>query len=463
MTSKSVLVMTQEHHERLLCHLFPGDGLEAAAILLCARGAGPRLRLIVRGVAMVPHAECKREADFLQWPGMAIESAIDMAEQEGLSLILLHSHPGGYFNFSSLDDRSDQRTIPCISQAVGQIHGSAIMVPSGEMRARVYGGDMRCQQIDLVTVAADDIHLWWSDEKFRRRPMAFSSESRHEMNRIKAAFIGASGTGSIAIEQGARLGFGDVLLVDFDKIELKNLNRVLNSGVGDVGLYKVNVLAKAIASHRGEDIAVPIPNSILDRDTVLQVSQADVIFCCVDSKEGRQVVDLISSAFLIPIFDVGVCIPTRQKQGEAAILDVCARIDYVRPGGPTLFDRGVYTLEGLRAEHLQRVAPEQYKKELQDGYIKGAIEEAPSVISLNMRAAADLMLEYIARVYPFRHTSNRNYSRRELSFAAGEEEFIPEQKFEIGNNPLLARGGGEPLLGMPYLSAPPNIASLLQE
>lgn len=454
MTSTSAMAMTKEHHERLLHHLFPGDGLEAAAILLCARGLGPRLRLIVRDVILVPHAECQRKTDFLQWPGMALENAIDLAEKEDLSLILLHSHPGGYYYFSSQDDRSDQLTIPCITQAINQLHGSAIMVPSGEMRARVYSSDMKCRHVDLVTVAADDIHLWWSDEKFRHRPMAFSSDSRSEMNRLTAAYIGASGTGSIAIEQGARLGFGRLMMVDFDKIEEKNLNRILNSGMADVGSLKVNVLAEAIASHRGDSVAVPIPATILDREAVLRVSQADVIFSCVDSKEGRQIVDLMSAAFLIPAFDVGVCIPTRQHQGAAAILDVCARVDYLRPGGPTLLDRGVYTYEGLRAEYLRRMAPEQYRKELQDGYIKGIMEEAPSVIALNMRAAADLMLEFIARVYPFRHMPNQNYSRRALSFAAGEEEFISEKSFRIGDNPSLARGGAEPLLGLPYLSAP---------
>jgi hypothetical protein len=407
----------------------------------------------VRDVVLVPYAECRREIDFLQWPGLAIESAIELAEKEGLSLILLHSHPGGYYDFSSQDDRSDQLTIPCITQAIDQLHGSAIMVPSGEMHARIYSSDMKCQHVDLVTVAADDIHLWWADESFRRRPMAFSSESRDEMGRLTAAFIGASGTGSIAIEQGARLGFGQLIIVDYDKIEAKNLNRILNSGVEDVGSLKVDVLAEAIASHRGDSVAVPIPATILDREAVLRVSQADVIFCCVDSKEGRQIVDLMSSAFLIPAFDVGVCIPTRQHQGGTAILDVCARVDYVRPGGPTLFDRGVYTYEGLRAEYLQRMAPEQYKKELQDGYIKGVMEEAPSVISLNMRAAADLVLEFIARVYPFRHMANQNYSRRALSFAAGEEEFISEKSFAVGENRLLAIGGAEPLLGLPYLSA----------
>lgn len=439
MSPASTLALTKEHHQQLLHHLFPGDGLEAAAVLLCSRGVGTRLRLMVRDVLLVPHDSCIREADFLRWPGKVIEDAIDIAKQDDLTLILLHSHPGGYFEFSPQDDRSDQLTISCIFQALGQLHGSAIMLPQGEMLARVYRPDMKPQKLELVTLAADEIHLWWADGAFHKRPMAFGAESRRELHRLTAAVIGASGTGSICMEQASRLGFGRLIVVDYDKVEEKNLNRILNSGVADLGKLKVDVLARAVTAHRGSGVSVPVSTTIFDRDAVLQVSQADVIFCCVDSKEGRQIVDLIASVFLIPLFDVGVCIPTRRKDEDVAILDVCGRIDYVEAG--------------LRAEFLKRTAPKQYDQEIRDGYIKGALEEAPSVISLNMRATSDMMLEFISRVYPFRHDSSSKYSRRQLSFAAGEEEYISETAFVAAENPLLASGGQEPLIGLPSLSS----------
>ena len=97
-------------------------------------------------------------------------------------------------------------------------------------------------------------------------------------------------------------------------------------------------------------MAIPVNASILDRQAVVTASQADVLFSCVDTHDARQMADLISSAFLIPLFDVGVTIPTRTTpKGGVAIAEVCARVDYVRPGGPTLGDRGVYTQASLRA------------------------------------------------------------------------------------------------------------------
>lgn len=455
MNSASTLTLTAEQHESAMRHLFPGDGFEAAAILVCARTPGPRLRLLVQSLVLVPHEQCTRAPDFLRWPGSAIEAAIDLAEPDGLSLVLLHSHPGGPFAFSELDDESDRITMQCLFQAIDAIHGSAVMVPGGAVLARFYEPKLTHETAALVSVPGHSLKWWWGDGSFARRPMAFTSEATKELGRLRAGVIGVSGTGSIIAEQAARLGFGEVVLIDFDKIEKKNLNRVLNSTLDDAcaGRLKVEVFSRAIDAYRGAGVAKPHVGSIIDRDGVLQASQCDVLFCCVDTRDGRQIADLIASSFLIPLFDVGVTIPTRvNSQGGTEILDVCARIDYVRPGGPTLQDRGVYSQASLREEQLRRHDPEAHQRELADGYIKGAGEEAPSVLTLNMRAAADTMMEFWARSYPFRHEENAVYARRQLSIASGEEEFTSEAAFQKSLNAVLARGDAEPLLMIPRLA-----------
>jgi hypothetical protein len=441
-------------HDQVYRHLFPGDGLEAAAVLVCTSAPGPRLRLLVRDVVLVPHEQCVREPHELKWPGSSIEEAIDLAEKDDLSIILLHSHPGGFFEFSDYDNRSDCITMPCLFTAFGSMHGSAIMVPSGAVLARVYTPDMHSQQLELVSVPGHNLRWWWNDQAFVVRPMAFTGETRNELARLTACIFGVSGTGSIVTEQLARLGFGRLILIDFDTVEEKNMNRILNTTIEDAKtrLLKVKVFDRAITSHRGAGVAVAINASILEREAVLAASQADVLFSCVDTHDARQMADLISSTFLQPLFDVGVTIPTRStSDGRKAIADVCARVDYVRPGGPTLGDRGVYTQASLRAEYLRRSAPEEYQDELAQGYIKGAMEEAPSVIALNMRAAADLVMEFLGRAYPFRHDHNSAFARRELSIAAKEEDFYTEDEYPISLNPLIARGAQEPLLNLPRL------------
>ena len=199
---------------------------------------------------------------------------------------------------------------------------------------------------------------------------------------------------------------------------------------------------------------MPIARTINSREAVLAVAHCDVIFSCVDTQEGRQIADLIAAAFLQPLFDVGVVIPTRKAGDSVAVADVCGRIDYVQPGGATLGDRGVYTPEGLRVEYLRRVDPEAFRQEVDAGYIKGLVEQAPSVISLNMRASSSVVMEYIARAFPFRHEPNRGFARTEFSLAAADEDHWSEDDFSRAQDSDLARADDEPLLGIPALGKP---------
>lgn len=460
MNAPAALALAGIQHERLLAHLFPGDGLEAAAILLCSRSAAPRIRLLVRDMILVPHETCRvRRSDFVSWPGRYIEAALDRAEPEDLSVILLHSHPGGFFAFSAADDDSDRIVMPSLIENHKSFHGSAVMVPSGAMRARWYDSELRARPIQLVTIASHDLVYWWEQDAALggrvARPLAFTGDMSREMKRLTAGFIGVSGTGSINAEQGCRLGFGRAKLIDFDKVELKNLNRVLNSTLHDAyaNRLKVHAFAEAVRGYRGEGVAEAIPLSILTREAVIEASQCDVLFCSVDTLEARQIADLMATVFLLPLFDVGVVIPLRDASGVPAIGDVCGRVDYVQPGRSTLGDRGVYSPDSLRAEYLRRTAPEAHREEQAAGYIPGLIDEAPAVITLNMRAAAACMNEFIARAYPYRHEPNERYARTVFSLAACEEEFTAESAFEDHlESALLGRGSLEPLLGLPFLA-----------
>lgn len=458
MSVNSNMVIPEDVHLKLYKHLFPGDGKESAAILLCNRSEGRRLKLLVKEVITVPDDECEsRKNDFISWPGFYLEKAIDAAEAASMSIILVHSHPGGLFGFSQFDDMSDAITIPALYQGVNAIHGSAIMIPDGRIRARFYSEDINAQEVDLVIVPGNDISLWRPDDKVpQKQIIAFTSGMTAFFSHLTAAVIGVSGTGSIVAEQLTRLGFGKILLVDDDHIEEKNLNRILNATREDAlqNISKVDMFAAAVGRIRGENVATAICSSIFSREAVLEVAEADVIFCCVDSYQGRMVVDRIASSFLMPLFDVGVMIPTHiEPEDGLKITDVSGRIDYVKPGGATLLDRKVYTPALLHEEMLAKKQPELYEQQLAQGYITGVQEEAPSVITLNMRAASACVSELIARCFPFREEPNSDFSRTCFSLAGAEEDFYKENDFSKRNNLLLAEGVREPLLGMPELRA----------
>ena len=456
-TRNATLALSQAVYRRLQAHLFPGDGLEAAALLLCASAHGRRRKFLVRDIVEVPYAACSRRTfDSISWPGEFVEMAIERAEAEGLAIFAAHSHPGGLFTFSNIDDTSDKLLMPALFHGTGRNCGSAIMIPSGALRARMYESASAPTPVDLITCAGDDLRLWWNTGATYlgpvASPMAFTSGMTDWLGRMSACVIGVSGTGSIVAEQLARLGFGEIILIDFDKIEERNLNRILNSAVADVesGVLKVDMFAEAVQRYRPECKVLGIPHSIATRDAVVAASEADVLYSCVDTAEGRHIADRMSAYFLMPLFDVGVSIPTRATaSNERVIAEVCGRIDYVRPGGSTLRDRGVYDPAMLEAEYLARAAPEAHRRKVADGYLRGIEEQAPAVITLNMRAASACVMEFIARSFLFRHVANEDRARTIFTLSDGDEDFFAEREFAATAQFSVGAGLQEPLLGLP--------------
>jgi hypothetical protein len=90
MAPASTLAFAGITHDWVKHHLFPGDGLEAAVLLMCTRTPGPRLRLLVRDVIPVPHSVCaRRRRNAITWPGEYLEAAIDNARDSRSSSSIL--------------------------------------------------------------------------------------------------------------------------------------------------------------------------------------------------------------------------------------------------------------------------------------------------------------------------------------------------------------------------------------
>jgi hypothetical protein len=450
----SKIRMSASQHEMLKRHLFPGDELEAAAILICGQIGQKNQGLCVYTIIQIPHNECKaRTPTRLSWPGSYLEEAIDEADLIGGSIVLMHSHPGCMFEFSDIDDASDRLVIPTLmhgSKDSTVRHGSAVMVPNGEIKARMYDQNLEPTDIQSIVSVGASIK---EHTKGEHTSLAFSSSMTKDLSAKTACVIGVSGTGSIVAEMLARLGVGHLVLIDFDKVETKNLNRILNTDVQDIGCYKTEVCKSAIFRHHPEIAVISVRSDISAEAAILAASDADVIFSCVDSMNGRYYCDLLSQSFVCPLIDIGVVIPTRiDERGYTQITDVFGRIDYVYPGSASLWERGQITGEGLAAEYLKKAEPQAFLSQVNEGYLKGTVEEAPSVITVNMQAASLGVNEWLARLYEFRHVGNEEFSRIFFALGSLELEFeqVPPTEGDIWN--IRGRGLAYPLLNLPELS-----------
>jgi len=437
MSAVTRLNLTGRQYDNLRAHLFPGDGKEAAAIALCGRRDGTdSCRLVVQSVHPVPYAMCTARApDVITWPVEWLDPLLEKAERYGLSVVKFHSHPTDYRRFSATDDVSDARLFIGIHAWIDKdvLHGSVVMLPDGTMFGRTVDGEGAFTPITTVAVAGDDIAFWHHTpavlpavlDAVGRKTPAFGQQMTAELARLSVAVIGCSGTGSIVIEQLARLGIGRLVLVDPEKVERKNLNRVVNATARDAeaGITKVELARRSILAMGLGTVVEIVTGNLVDRDVVEAVAGCDVLFGCVDSAEGRDLLNRISSHYLLPFIDVGVGIVALP---DGSIDQINGVVHYIQPGGSSLLSREAYRVSQVTADALRRRNPALYAERLAEKYIAGADEEAPAVISVNMTMASLAVNELLARIYRFRNQPNRHFAITRISLTEMEFEYEEE-------------------------------------
>jgi hypothetical protein len=460
----TTLRFAQHHHEMLRRHMFPGDGNEAIALVLCGRREGADRRILTaREVVPVPYHECSvRTPDRVVWSSNILDRLIPRVWKYGLSIVKIHSHPGDYQQFSALDDESDTALSVSFDGLFveGRVHGSAIMLPDGSMFGRELIDGRIGSGFRAVMIAGDDIRFWrrgnlndLGEDDLRNR-QAFGAGTVNLVRSLRVAVIGCSGTGSILIEQLARLGVGGFVLVDPDITEMKNLNRISSTTLEDANRRtpKVTVAKRMIdALGRGQSV-LPLQMNLDSIEAVHRVAECDVVFGCVDTAEGRNLANRIAAYYLMPYIDVGVRLVA---DGQGSVETVAGAVNYCKPGGATLLERGAITSEQIRAEEMRRTNPDRYRELRRQKYILGIEEERPAVISVNAFFAALAVNEFLARIHVFRNVDNSAFStvRGDLcEFALSRE---PEEGSSGHFLKELGLGDCEPLIGRPSLSVRP--------
>jgi len=456
---KASLRISGMHYEVLKKHLFPGDDLEAVAFAICGRhqGEGEEVLTVLK-IVPVPYNVCKRAWSQVAWPTNILAQFLDEARRRRFGVVKFHSHPKTFDEFSDADNESDLKTFSSVFSWLddGESHGSAVMLPDG----RIFGRSIQrngWQPFFVISVIADDICYWHSSSAESNDTAAFEAQSQifgagttARLRKLRVGVVGCSGTGSIAVELLARLGVGAFVLVDHDNIEKRNLNRILNSKRDDIGKSKVGVLAQAVESIGFGTEVLPLDMNLFAPKAVRAIADCDVVFGCMDTAEGRHLLNRIATFYLIPYFDLGVHLAA---DGNGGIDEASGVVHYLQPGRSSLLSRKAYSLERVRAENLYRTDPEAYKEQFHAGYIEGVVENSPAVAGVNATIASLAVNEFIARIHPFRSCANSDCAIIRFNFM---ETFIVRE--EEGDPchvllPHIGRGDVEPLLDMPALSS----------
>ena len=395
--------IAQRDYEQLLAHLHPGDDDEHAAFLYAGEMTTPQgRRLLIRRVVPVAHQDfgASDRGGYRQVAAHAIARAAIECEAEGLRLLWAHSHPGAirHVGFSGPDLASHKRAHPhMINMTGGKLVGSLVL-GTASVAGEVWLPDGTVSELDyLDVVGARTARLTASPRqtartsaRFARQVLTFGAEGQAKLGCMTVAVVGAGGGGSLLVQSLAHLGVGRIIIVDFDRVDVTNLSRIVGTTPKDARRrrLKVDVLRRLVRSIDPDIDVVPMVGDITYELDARVLLEADYIFSATDTQFARFAVNAICHQYLIPGAQVGA----KVLSGEDGVVQLAYAMH--RPidlGGACLECGGAIDPDALRREQLDDV---ERRAQAYVNVPAGTDIVDPSVITLNSAAVAMAMLDF---------------------------------------------------------------------
>lgn len=213
-------------------------------------------------------------------------------------------------------------------------------------------------------------------ESMFAKQQVFGETVQQQLGQLKVALIGCGGIGAVFAEQLARLGVNKWILIDGDRLETSNLNRMPGATYQMVEQcwYKVDYLQHQIARVYPANSDVKTMTAFVEAD-LTEVADADLIVVATDNHRSRQIVQELALKYLRPL----ICLGTHIELNP----DLTPRM-YCRVTVPPL--GGGWCLMCGNIINLQQAALESAPQAIADvanraGYIQGISD--PAVFWLN--------------------------------------------------------------------------------
>lgn len=395
------IVITEGDFDQLTSYLLSDFSSEqGVAIFAGSARTEAGIRFLVRElIQILPEQMVYQTATGRRLKASVFMQLAQQALNEGLSLIMAHSHPGGFSTFSGIDDKNEKEMMPRLILITEDRtpHGTLVMDARGRIDARFWEpGDTAPEGIDRVCIIGRPLKFLPTTrdkgktktvidlDRYNRQVKMFGIEGQKHIGATSVAIVGAGGTGSVMGIQLAYLGVRDFMIFDDDVVDQSNLNRLVSATPSDVGSYKVDVLAKAILRINPNARVRTERKRFNSAELIEQIKGVHVLFACTDNVSSRAFLNEVSLVYLIPLINVGVGIKAKNGQVDSA----GGVIHVVVPGENCL--------QCLNAINPQLLAAELSDESFHNpGYIFGADVERPAVISLNSLVVSQAVAAFL--------------------------------------------------------------------
>lgn len=313
------------------------------------------------------------------------------------TVIDVHTHPFSKqsAHFSGIDD-ADEREFAKYLEPYG-IGYASIVFSQTEYSARWWGigkkGRPRWEIAFVKTQKASE-QIPSSDERrevdevpcmFDRSVRALGLDGMRAITSAQTvAVVGVGGLGSIIAEHLAHMGFSRIALVDFDRLETANMNRIVGACFADAeaGKLKVEAVRDHLLAINPKAHVKVLPCDVFDDRVEAVIADSDWVLVATDNHASRFHVQELCFKYFVPFITAGVNITV--DGGKVA--DMSGESILVRMG-----DR--VCLSCLGRVNFNEIAKERHPDPavreglVSKGYVTGNDVKEPAVKTLNAHLA----------------------------------------------------------------------------
>lgn len=407
MTRDVEVRFAQEQFDKLYGHLYPDDGREHAAVVLATlvERPGQIPRLLVREVLLAIDG-----VDYVVSPEghgrllpAFINKAIVRCRNERLVYLHVHNHGSDKsVEFSEVDYSSHARGYPALLDIVKGMPVGALVFGLRSLEIDFWWSTKERGRLTKCVVVGSRTRRLYSrpakapkttyQPSVDRQVLFLGQAGQAELQKARIAIVGLGGVGSMIVQDLARLGVGELVLIDPDNLDETNLSRVVTAVAKDVPpkLAKTELAVRYAKAVNPQVICTPVQDDVAFQDVADKLVDCDYVFLCADTMRARLVVNALVNQHLIPAVQVGskILLDTDGMKIE----QFYSVVRQMRPGN------GCLLCNELISSH--RLAIEEKSQEDWRVQNYGTETPNPSVITLNgigaSRATHDFLLDFVA-------------------------------------------------------------------
>ncbi len=165
-----------------------------------------------------------------------------------------------------------------------------------------------------------------NEERYRRQTdlPQIGHDGQQKLRSASILVIGAGGLGCPAMQYLAGAGIGRLIIVDFDRIDISNLNRQVLFTPDDIGDYKAEVAARKLKQFNPQVIIETVTAPLSTAIAAEHLPHCDLVLDCTDRPDVRYLINDLCVQHNKPFIYAGIY----RFEGQLAVFNLDGSATY---------------------------------------------------------------------------------------------------------------------------------------